>query len=72
MLAKAKLRDIPEADVWVERIGKIAYEMCNNDHIKLKTLETGQRTGFIIESSDFAALSCFGLGYRETIRFHIN
>ena len=68
MLAKAKLRDIPEADVWVERIGKIAYEMCNNDHIKLKTLETGQRTGFIIESNDSAALSCIGLGYRETIR----
>ncbi|HEY7757470.1 MAG TPA: hypothetical protein VIA08_04495 [Nitrososphaeraceae archaeon] len=29
--------DVPEADEWVERIGKTAYEMCNNDHIKLKT-----------------------------------
>jgi hypothetical protein len=50
--------DIPEADEWVERIGKT--EMCNNNHIKLKTLENGRRTGFIIESDDSGALGADG------------
>ena len=28
--------DVPEADEWVERIGKTAYEMCNNNRIQMK------------------------------------
>jgi hypothetical protein len=50
---------IPEAEEWIERIGKTAYEMLNNNRIKLKT-ETGQHSGFIIESNDATALSCIG------------
>ncbi|HZA70231.1 MAG TPA: hypothetical protein VE548_11080 [Nitrososphaeraceae archaeon] len=34
--------------------------MPNNNRIKLKTSETGQHTGFIIESNDSTALSCIG------------
>jgi len=57
-VAEGKIEiDIPEADEWVERIGKTAYEMCNNNHIQLKASETGQNTGFIIES---AALGYIG------------
>jgi hypothetical protein len=41
---------------WVERIGKTAYEMCNNNRIKLNA----QHTGLIIESNDSTALSCIG------------
>src|ERR687891_1593294 len=60
-VAKGKIEiDILEADEWVERIGKTAYEMLNNERIKLKTSETGQNTGFIIESDDSTALSCIG------------
>lgn len=60
-VAEGKIEiDIPEADEWVERIGKTAYEMCNSYHIKLKASETGQNTGFIIESDDSAALGCIG------------
>ena len=50
--------DVPGADEWVERIGKTAYKMCNNDRIKLKTSETGQHIGFIIKSNDSTVLSC--------------
>lgn len=32
--------DVPEADGWVERIGKTAYEMCNNNRIQMKKSET--------------------------------
>ena len=63
--------DVPEADEWVERIGKTAYEMCNNDHIKLKTLETGRRTGFIIESND-SELHRLGLSINILIKYHFN
>ena len=60
-VAEGKIEiDILEAGEWVERIGKTAYEMCNNNHIKLKASETGQNTGFIIESNDSAALGCIG------------
>jgi hypothetical protein len=52
--------DIREADEWVERIGKTAYEMCNNNRIKLKTSDSNKCTGLIIESNDSAALSCIG------------
>jgi hypothetical protein len=52
--------DILEADEWVERIGKTAYEMCNNNRIKLKTSDSNKCTGLIIESNDSAALSCIG------------
>ena len=57
--------DIPEADEWVERIGKTAYEMLNNNRIKLKTSETNQHTGFIIESNDATALSCIGWAFEK-------
>jgi hypothetical protein len=50
---------IPEADEWVKRIGKTAYEMCNN-RIKIKYSDTSQHIGFIIESSNFTALSRIG------------
>jgi hypothetical protein len=49
--------DVPEADEWVERIGKTAYEMCNNNRIQLKKSDTNQHTGFIIDTT---ALSCIG------------
>ena len=52
--------EVPEADEWVERIGKTAYEMCNNNRIQMKKSETNQHTGFIIESNDTTALSCIG------------
>jgi hypothetical protein len=32
--------DIPEAEEWIERIGKTAYEMLNNNRIDLKTSES--------------------------------
>lgn len=58
-VAEGKIEiDIPEVDEWVERIGT-AYAMCNNSRIKLKT-EASQRTGFVIESNDSAALGCIG------------
>lgn len=52
-----------EANEWIERIGKMANEMCDYpdyNRIKLKTSETGQHTGFIIESNDAGALGCIG------------
>jgi hypothetical protein len=53
--------DIPDADEWIERIGKTAHEMLNNNNrIKLKTLDSSKHTGFIIESNDTTALSCIG------------
>lgn len=52
--------DISDADEWIERIGKTAYEMLNDNRIKLKTSETGQHTDFIIESNDAGALGCIG------------
>jgi hypothetical protein len=50
---------IPEAEEWIERIGKTAYEMCNNNRIKLET-ESGHGTGLILKSNDSAALSYIG------------
>ena len=48
--------DITDDDhAWVERIGKTAYEICNDparDRIKLNE----QHTGFIVESNDAAVL----------------
>ena len=41
-------------------MGKTAFEMCNNNRIKLKTSDTNQHPGFIIESNDTTALSCIG------------
>jgi hypothetical protein len=58
-VAEGKIEiDIPETDEWVERIGKTAYEMLNNNHIKLKTLDSSEHTGLIIESN--AALGYIG------------
>jgi hypothetical protein len=52
--------DIPEAEEWIERIGKTAYELCNNNNrIRLKT-EFGHGTGLILKSNDSAALSYIG------------
>jgi hypothetical protein len=60
-VAEGKIEiDILEADEWVERIGKTAYEMYNNNRIQLKKSDTNQHTGFIIESNDTTALSCIG------------
>jgi hypothetical protein len=59
-VAEGKIEiDIPEAEEWIERIGKTAYEMCNNNRIKLKT-ESGHGTGLILKSNDSAALSYIG------------
>lgn len=52
--------DIPDADEWIERIGKTVYVKLNNNRIKLKTSDSSKRTGFIIESNDSAALACIG------------
>lgn len=59
--------DISEArsgtNEWVECIGKTANEICDYpqyDRIILKTSETGQHTGFAIESNDSGALGCIG------------
>jgi hypothetical protein len=44
---------------WVERIGKTAYEICNDparDRIKLNE----HHTGFIVEFNDAAVLGCIG------------
>jgi hypothetical protein len=44
---------------WVERIGKTAYEICNDparNRIKLNE----QHTGFILDSNDAAVLGCIG------------
>ena len=57
--------DILEADEWIERISKTADEMCNNNRIKLKTSESGQRTGLIIKSNDSAALSYIGYAIEQ-------
>jgi len=52
-----------ELNDWVERIGKIANEICNDpdyNRVKLKTSDNGRHTGFIIESNDVAALGYIG------------
>jgi len=60
-VAESKIEiDILEEDEWLERIGRTAYEMCNNNRIQLKKSDTNQHTGFIIESNDTTALSCVG------------
>jgi predicted RNA-binding protein with PIN domain len=51
--------DISNADEWVERIGNTAYENCKN-RIIMKTSDSGQNIGFIIESNDAGALGCLG------------
>jgi hypothetical protein len=49
--------DIAEDHEWVERIGKTAYEICNDPaRIRIKLNE--QHSGFIIESNDAAVLGC--------------
>lgn len=57
--------DIPEAEEWIERIGKTAYEMCNNNRIELKTSESGHDTGLIIKSNDSAPLSYVGYAIEQ-------
>jgi predicted RNA-binding protein with PIN domain len=49
--------DISNADEWLERIGNTAYDNCKN-HIIMKTSDSGQNIGFIIESNDAGALGC--------------
>jgi hypothetical protein len=55
------LRSICSKDLeWVERIGKTAYEICNDparNHIKLNE----QHAGFTMESNDAGVLG--GLGW---------
>jgi hypothetical protein len=51
---------------WIKRMGKTAYEICNNidrDRIKLNE----QHTGFTMESND-AVLGCIGWAIEQ----HIN
>lgn len=52
--------DITDDDhEWVERIGKTAYEICNDparNRIKLND----QHAGFILDSNDAAVLGCIG------------
>ena len=44
---------------WIERIGKTAYEICNEvDRNRIKLND--QHTELIIESNDAAALGCIG------------
>ena len=65
--------DISNADEWVERIGKTAYENCKN-RVIMKTSENGQNTGFIIESNDAGALGCIGWAieqHLDTIPFKL-
>jgi hypothetical protein len=41
--------DIPEEDEWIERIGKTAHEMLNNNNrIKLKTSDSSKHTGLTL------------------------
>jgi hypothetical protein len=60
--------DITDDDLeWVERIGKTAYEICNEparNRIKLNE----QHTGFIMESNDAAVLGCIGWAIEQ----HLN
>ena len=64
MLPKAKIEiDIP-ADEWVERIGKTAYEMLNNNRITLKTSQNGQCTVLSLNLTTLRQLH--RLGYRKT------
>ena len=50
--------DISNADeCWTH--GTTAYENCKN-RIIMKTSESGENTGFIIESNDAGALGCIG------------
>jgi hypothetical protein len=52
--------DITDDDhEWVERIGKTAYEICN-DPARSRFKLNEQHTGFVIESNDAAVLGCIG------------
>ncbi len=62
-ISKSENKEKIEIDItddnheWVERIGKTAYEKCNDparNRIKLNE----QHTGFILESNDAAVLGC--------------
>ena len=44
---------------WVERIGKTAYEICN-DPTRNRIRLNEQHTGFIIKSNDAAVFGCLG------------
>ncbi|MGB7662990.1 MAG: hypothetical protein WBL67_09665 [Nitrososphaeraceae archaeon] len=66
---KAKIEiDITDDDhEWVERIGKTAYEICNDPaRNRLKLNE--QHTGFIMESNDAAVLGWLGWAIEQ----HLN
>jgi hypothetical protein len=52
---------------WVERIGKTAYEICNDPARNLIKLNE-QRTDFIMESNDAAVLGCIGWAIEQ----HLN
>ncbi|MGH9977469.1 MAG: hypothetical protein ACRD8Z_16800 [Nitrososphaeraceae archaeon] len=58
----------PEDHEWVGRIGKTAYEICNDparNRIKLNE----QPTGFIIESNDATVLGCLGWAIEQHLDF---
>ena len=59
-VAEGKIEiDILEADEWVERIGKTAYEVCN-DPARHRIKLNEQHCGYILESNDAAVLGCLG------------
>jgi hypothetical protein len=52
---------------WVERIGKTAYEICN-DPARSRIKLNEQHTGFISDSNDAAVLGCIGWAIEQ----HLN
>jgi hypothetical protein len=55
---------------WVERIGKTAYEICN-DPARHRIKLNEQHTGFILESNDATVLGCLGrLSNNISILYH--
>jgi hypothetical protein len=60
--------DIADDDLeWIERIGKTAYEICNNPARNRMKLNE-QHTGFILESNGAAVLGCLGWAIEQ----HLN
>jgi hypothetical protein len=59
-LEKSKIEIATSEDhEWVERIGKTAYERCN-DPTRHRIKLNEQHTGFILESNEAAVLGCLG------------
>lgn len=64
---KIEIDNTDEDHEWIDRIGKTAYEICN-DPARDRIKSNDQHTGFIVQSSDPAVL-----GYLEwAIEQHLN